>query len=400
MCLAHRVRRVVLTDRRTLIPRGSGTATGPLVGGLVVRTLFLFQRRFLLDQPVEACEAHRVERPCCDRRLDSAARLLVVLAVTETAVIHQVEHVGECTLDPVAGQPETQSAYTRRVDEPPLAGQRHEFGRDRGVPSALIALADRRRRLALGPDERIDERRLPDATRAEERQRPIADRVLADRSDALTADPAREQNRNPECHVLKRDPPGFRIADQVRLGQHDHRLGAGIECQDELALQTSGARRRSERVHQEHDVDVRRQRVRHRPHPVERCAPGERRAALQHVLDSFAVVRCDHPVADRDVGADVAHPQRVGHTPRLVDRAHDRAPSAIEPRHTPRRAHSSQFGPRPVEVEGPSECRVRLVECARHRGRTVPTMGIRGFPWHTHVMRSTDAGLTTRRSIA
>ena len=71
--------------------------------------------------------------------------LLVVLAVAEPALVHQVEHVGERPLDALAGQPQAERAHAGRVDQPALAGQRQQLGGDGRVAAPLVAGADLRR---------------------------------------------------------------------------------------------------------------------------------------------------------------------------------------------------------------------------------------------------------------
>jgi hypothetical protein len=195
--------------------------------------------------------------------------------------------------------------------------------------------------------------------------------------------PLASSTGTPERHVAQRLATRFRIVDEIGLGEHDHRFGPRVEREHQFAFQTAWARGRSECVHEEHDVDVGGQRVRHGPHPVERCPSGERRAALQHVLDPFGVGGRDHPVTHRHVGADVAHPEWIGDAARFVHRADHGAPSPVEARDTARRSRATQFGPRIVEIRRPAECRVGLVDRARHRRGTVPAMWIRPFPGHT-----------------
>ena len=136
----------------SLCSGGRGASTGALVGDLVAGALFLFERGLLLHEPFEAAQADLVEPSGGDRRLHGAAGFLIVLAVAEPAAVHQVEHVGEGPLDAVARQPQAQRPHARRVDQPTLTPQRHEFGGDRRVPATLVALAHRRRRLAFVAD--------------------------------------------------------------------------------------------------------------------------------------------------------------------------------------------------------------------------------------------------------
>ena len=83
------------------------------VGVLVLRPLLGLERGLLGDEAFEVVEPIGVERPVLDRLAHGAARLLVVLAVTEPAVIHQLEDVGERPLDPRSGVPERQRPDAR-----------------------------------------------------------------------------------------------------------------------------------------------------------------------------------------------------------------------------------------------------------------------------------------------
>ena len=104
------VRRVV-TPRR-LTPVRASCSARPSVGagrpprrrsaGLLLGPLLLLQRRLLGHEALEAGEAIGVEAAVVDRRPHGAAGLLVVLAVPEPALVHQVEHVGERPLDALA----------------------------------------------------------------------------------------------------------------------------------------------------------------------------------------------------------------------------------------------------------------------------------------------------------
>ena len=112
--------------------------------------------------------------PVVDRCVDRAARLLLVLAVAEPAVVHQVEHVGERPLDAAAAAPQADRTHAGRVDQPAVAGQADQLGRRGGVAAALVAFAHHRRGLPLVTDQRVHERALADAARAEQRDRRVA----------------------------------------------------------------------------------------------------------------------------------------------------------------------------------------------------------------------------------
>ena len=67
----------------------------------------------------------------------------------------------------------------------------------------------------------------------------------------------------------------------------------------------------ADRVDEEHDVDVGGERVGLEAVALERGPPHERRRAVDDVVDPFAVVGRDDPVADRDVDEQVAGAHRV-----------------------------------------------------------------------------------------
>ena len=87
---------------------------------------------------------------------------------------------------------------------------------------------------------------------------------------------------------------------------------------------------------QEDDVDVGGQGVGLGPGALERGPPDERRPAGHDVVDPLAVVGRDDPVADSDVGTDVADPPDVVRIGRVGARE-DRAPTAVEAGDAPRR---------------------------------------------------------------
>ena len=107
-----------------------GAAAAAAVGRLLLGPLLGLEGGLLGDEAFEAGEAGGVEAPVVDRGPHRAARLLVVLAVAEAALVHEVEDVGERPLDALAGQPEAERPDARRVDQPALAGQRQQLGGD------------------------------------------------------------------------------------------------------------------------------------------------------------------------------------------------------------------------------------------------------------------------------
>ena len=103
--------------------------------------------------------------PVGDRGLHRTARLVLVLAVAEAAVVHQLEHIGEGPLDAVTAAPQADGAHAGRVDQPAAARQADQLGGDRGVAAAAVALAYGCGGLRTAADEGVDQRALADATR-------------------------------------------------------------------------------------------------------------------------------------------------------------------------------------------------------------------------------------------
>ena len=119
-----------------------------------------------------------------------------------------------------------------------------------------------------------------------------AQRAPAVRERAEVVDPragaaAGDEDGHAEGDLDQLAPRRLGVVDEVGLGEHDGRLGAAVEGEHELAFETALVRRRPERVGEEHDVDVRGQRVGHGAGALERRPPDERRPAGQDVLDAL-----------------------------------------------------------------------------------------------------------------
>ena len=101
---------------------------------------------------------------------DGAARLGVVGAVGEPALVEQLRDVLERLVDAVVGDPELELADPGRVDDERARRQLDQLAAGRRVAS-LAVLADLLGREQLLARERVDERRLADARRAEQHGR-------------------------------------------------------------------------------------------------------------------------------------------------------------------------------------------------------------------------------------
>ena len=119
------------------------------------------------------------QRPGGQRRADRTAGLALVAAVAEAARGRQIGDVVEGGLDALLGAEDLERADPRRVDEERPAGQLEQLAMGRRVASARIGAADRGGRLAVLAEERVDERRLADAGRAEDGGRRAGSQVGA-----------------------------------------------------------------------------------------------------------------------------------------------------------------------------------------------------------------------------
>ena len=73
------------------------------------------------------------------------------------------------------------------------------------------------------------------------------------------------------------------------------------------------------------------------------------------MVNLLAVVRDDDPVADRDLGTDIAHPDRLVGAAGLRHRANRRAPAAVDARNTRRLTGGAQVLPAPIKRFGPAQ---------------------------------------------
>ncbi len=152
---------------------------------------------------------------------------------------------------------------------------------------------------------------------------------------------------------MQRLDRGGRVVDEVSLCQDDNRPGAAVPRQHELAFETALVGWRRERVHQHHDVDVGGDGLSLGAIALERCAANEGTATRQHDLDPVELCGWNDPVADRDIGADVADAQRV-----VIEVAQHRAPSSIEPSDTTGKLGEPGLPPRRVQLLIPAETNV------------------------------------------
>jgi hypothetical protein len=154
------------------------------VFGFEPSLLLVFERRFLGDQVLHALETAGVEISRLHRLSHGTTRLLLVLAVTEPAVIHEFEDVGESPLDAMTARPQADGSHTRCVDKPSSRtdriGRQSDQIRSRGgVSTALITFSYFGRSLNYVTYQGVDNGALADTARTEQSNRSIATCSLA-----------------------------------------------------------------------------------------------------------------------------------------------------------------------------------------------------------------------------
>ena len=194
---------------------------------------------------------------------------------------------------------EADFAQARGVEQEGAAGQLDQLAGDRGVAAEAVLLADRGRRLALLPEQGVDQGRLAGAGGAEQRRRRFRDEQRAQRREAVAAaDADRERLVEAEAAAqLGRGRVG--VGGEVGLGEHqrDRDLAGGGERGEALGPALVRLR---QRLDDQDQVDVGGQRL-----GGEVLAGGaalEQAAALEHGRDRAGGVDRD-PVAGHRRGA-------------------------------------------------------------------------------------------------
>ena len=328
-CEAAQIRRSVSDSEASGVGGGGGRRAFSLARCSASRAASSATRRSRL------CEALGIERAVVDRRAHGAARLLVVLAVAEAALVHQLEHVGEGALDALARQPQRQRAHARRVDQPAAvvrhraAARRRRWCGGRGGRRGPSVVACR-----CSPSRALTSVDLPT---------PLAPRKATVRPDAELAaqlvEPARplrpldDDHRHAEGHLLQLPPRRLGIVDEIGLGEHHDRVGAAVERQHQLALEPALVRRHGERVAEEDDVDVGGERVAtaRAPSNDARRTNAERRSSTCSTRSPSADATTQSPTA---TSAPMLR-TRSG-TAVVVGRRQHRAPAAVDALHAGR----------------------------------------------------------------
>ena len=193
-----------------------------------------------------------------DRGHDRAAGLAVVGAVREPADRGQRLDVGERPLETGLGLPRGELAHARGVEDEAAGRQQVQLAAGRRVPAPGVVLPDVLHGRPGVAGERVEERRLADARRPDERDRRAGLDPLPDRVDAAAVDGRGRHDRHADRDLADLRHEAVEILGEVRLGQHDDRLGAALPGDREVALEAPQVEVLVERRDDEDDVDVRR----------------------------------------------------------------------------------------------------------------------------------------------
>lgn len=156
------------------------------------------------------------------------------------------------------------------------------------MPAFPVADPHSARRLTLLPEECVDERGLAGAGRADEGHRHARGGVARDRVDTLAALRTREHDIDAEGDTPDGRQRVVGIGADVGLRQDDDGDRPALPSEREFTFDAPEVRLAVERMHDEHDVDVRRKYLPGRGRP--RIAARERRGPRQDVLDDGGIV--------------------------------------------------------------------------------------------------------------
>ncbi len=253
------------------------------------------QPRHLALESLIAVPARSVERAVREGRVDRASRLRAMCAVVEPTSLRQLGDVGERAVE--IAFPKLQLAETRRVDQERAVPQRMELAVARRVPAPTVVskVPDRHQ---LAPGERVHERRLADARRADQDDRASLAQVPVECLEPFARDVAHRVHRDADRDRLRLEHHRG-VVVHVELRQHDDGVSAAVPGSCEITLQPAHVEVAVEPRDDEHRVDVRDEHVLVRLEPG--SLPRHLRPPREHGLDRVALasVDDDDPVADR-----------------------------------------------------------------------------------------------------
>jgi len=201
-----------------------------------------------------AGEACSIEFARGDGGLDCAARLALVAAIAEAALLGERGDVGEAGVDSARVLDQAELAHTGCVDENPAAGQHDKLTACGRVAAAAI-LTQRFGALDLATQKAVDERGLADARRADEGDSGAPAEVGAQGVSAVTRPGAYEHGRHAEGDrvdsLRQRVDPA-----EVDFVEDDDRRGAAVPNGGEVALEAAQIEVAVGRGDDEEEIDV------------------------------------------------------------------------------------------------------------------------------------------------
>ena len=281
-----------------------------LVAALTYRLPFV-------SQPAVAAEAGGAQASRLDRAPHRAPGFEIVAAVPESALRGQRLNVVERVVERIRVVPQPELAHSRRVDDQTAVRQENQLALGRRVPAASVPAPYRRGPLPFAAQQAVDDGRLPDAGRADQRAGPPGGQMLPQGLGRAGEQRADDVQGDLGCEGRGGRARRLGLGAEVRLVEHEHRGRAAVPDGDEIPLDPPEVEVVIETAYQEHRVDVGGDEL-----PAGRLAgrlAGEAAAAGQHRLDGRGVpVRAGSdgdPVADHRLGAvaDRAVPQPTGH---------------------------------------------------------------------------------------
>src|SRR6476660_4403561 len=192
--------------------------------------------RLLALQLVEALETVSGERAVLNGCLHRAPRLALVLAVGEVAVRRELRDVVERLADPGVGRPELKLAHAWCVDQQGAAWKRNQLPMRRGVPPAVIAVADLASREPLLAQEAIDQGGLPHPRRSEHSDRLAGLKIWRKRLEPGIGAGTHHVNRHAQPGASGLEPPGVDLVAQIGLVEQDYRTSPALQRHREVAL--------------------------------------------------------------------------------------------------------------------------------------------------------------------
>ncbi len=184
-------------------------------------------------------------------------------AVVESTIFRRVRDVGENLLQRIIGIPQSDCSNSWCVDQESSARQPQQISGDRGVSTFRISRPHRLGVLHLVIEERIHQRAFSGSRFAEQGARPVWGQQLSDPPETLSSFDARHDHFHARRHGFHdRHELGGGVARRhIGLGENHDRSRTRVPCKNEKPLKFSGSERSIETVHQEDNIDVRRQRL-------------------------------------------------------------------------------------------------------------------------------------------